>query len=109
MGIAQNKSSIDLTQKPSSETLNQAKSLGIYVSNNSGAITEEQAIAGIVKLYELKTGYRVKPSNASFSNVSSNYREAVRKAYALGLITDINPQGKVTYAKLCDLIAQVIE
>lgn len=109
MGIAQNKSSIDLTQKPSSETLNQAKSLGIYVSNNSGAITEEQAIAGIVKLYELRTGYRVKPSNASFSNVSSNYREAVRKAYALGLITDINPQGKVTYAKLCDLIAQVIE
>lgn len=109
MGIAQNKSSIDLTQKPSTETLNKAKSIGIYSGNSNGTITEEQAVAGLVKLYELKTGYKVKPSNASFSNVSANYREAVRKAYAIGLITDINPKAKVTYAKLCDMITQVIE
>lgn len=109
MGIAQNQTSIDLTQKASSELLSKAKSLGFYISNSSGAVTEEQAIAGIVKLYEVKSGNRVKPSNASFKNVSANYREAVRKAYALGLITEINPQSKVTYGKLCDWIAQVIE
>ena len=45
----------------------------------------------------------------SFSNVSANYREAVRKAYAIGLITDINPQAKVTYGTLCDWVAQVVE
>ena len=72
-------------------------------------ITEEQAVAGLVKLYELKTGYKVKPSSVSFQNVSADYREAVRKAYAAGLITEINPKAKVTYAKLCDMIIQVIE
>ena len=109
MGIAQNKSSIDLTVKPSTETFNKAKSTGIFIGNNSGTITEEQAVAGLVKLYELKTGYKVKPSSVSFQNVSADYREAVRKAYAAGLITEINPKAKVTYAKLCDMIIQVIE
>lgn len=109
MGIAQNQTSINLTQKASSDLLNKAKTAGIYVSSNSGTITEEQAIAGIVKLYEIKNGYKIKPSSMSFSNVSANYREAVRKAYAIGLITDINPQAKVTYGTLCDWVAQVVE
>ncbi|WP_054739666.1 fibronectin type III domain-containing protein [Cellulosilyticum ruminicola] len=109
MGIAQNKSKIDLTVKPSTETFNKAKSTGIYSGNSNTTITEEQAVAGLIKLYELKTGYKIKPSNASFSNVSANYREAVKKAYAAGLITDINPKAKVTYSKLCDMLTQVIE
>ncbi len=109
MGIAENKSSINLTQKASNELLNRAKKAGVYISSNSGPITEEQAIAGIIKLYELKNGYKIKPSSASFLNVNANYREAVRKAYAIGLITDINPQAKVTYGTLCDWVAQVSE
>ena len=108
MNIAQNRSSINLTQSASSELIKQAKTSGIYISSNSGTITEEQAIAGLVRLYELKRGFKIKPSSQSFANVSSNYREAVRKAYAIGLIENITPQGKVTYSKLCDWVAQVI-
>ncbi len=110
MGIAQNKSSIDLTESVTSDLKTKARTSGIYISQSTGTVTKEQALAGVVKLYELKQGYQVKPSKVVFKGVSSTYKEAVGKAYALGLIDEaINPSGKVTYSELCDWIIQVIE
>lgn len=110
MGIAQNKSSIDLTESVTSDLKTKARTSGIYISQSTGTVTKEQALAGVVKLYELKQGYQVKPSKVVFKGVSSTYKEAVGKAYALGLIDEtINPSGKITYSELCDWIIQVIE
>ncbi len=109
LGIAQNKSSIDLAAPIYSDTLTRARTTGIYTETSSGGVNEEQAIAGVVKLYELKTGYKIKPSSVAFSHVSSPYREAARKAYAIGLIESMNPKQPVSYATLCDWILQVTE
>ena len=110
MGIAQNKSSIDLTANASSDLRARAKTAGIYVSQSTGTVTKEQAIAGVVKLYELKSGYQVKPSKVVINGVSSTYKDAVGKAYAIGLIDEnIKPAAKVTYSELCDWIMQVTE
>ena len=86
-----------------------AKTASIYISSNRGAVTQEQAIAGIVKLYELKSGYKVRPSSTQLKGVSAEYKDSVAKAYALGLIDRISPQDNVTYATLCDWILQVTE
>lgn len=109
LGIAEGSSSIDLTTVPTSSMIAKAKTSGLYISSNTGEITKEQAIAGAVKLYELTHQRSVKPSSMTFSNVSSTYREAAAKAYAIGLVTTINnPTGKITYSELCDLIVQAI-
>lgn len=107
LGLAQNKQDIDLTADVSQEVKAKVKTIGLYVSSNTGYITQEQALNGVVKLYELKTGYKIKPSTKSFNNVSKNYRESAAKAYAIGLITDIDPQAKITYRQLCDWLMQV--
>lgn len=109
LGVAEKRSSIDLTTAITYDEVAKARNLGIYIGSNSGAITEEQAIAGIVKLYELTNGYQVKPSSRNFSGVSSNYKTAVQKAYAVGLIEEINPQHMVTYSQLVQWILQVTE
>lgn len=109
LGVAQNKSQIDLTAPAYADSLTKAKSAGIYISSSSGPVNEEQAIAGIIKLYELKNGYKIKPSTVRLGGVSRDYQEAVSKAYALGLIEAINPTRPITYEVLCDWILQVTQ
>ena len=110
MGIAKKDTQINLSQEPTKELKTQAKTSGIYISYNTGAITKEQAVAGVVKLYELNAGYKIKPSKVSISGVSGAYKESVAKAYAIGLIdTDFKGYSKITYNELCDLIIQVVE
>jgi hypothetical protein len=109
LGTAQNKGAVDLTASASSDSITKAKSAGLYIGSNTLVVTEEQAIAGIVKLYELKNGYKVKASSVKFNNVAQPYREAASKAYAIGLIETINPKASVTYGTLCDWILQVTE
>ena len=109
LGVAQNKSQIDLTAPAYADSLTKAKSAGIYISSSSGPVNEEQAIAGIIKLYELKNGYKIKPSTVRLGGVSRDYQEAVSKAYALGLIEAINPTRPITYGVLCDWILQVTQ
>ena len=110
LGIAKNSKAIDLTQSASQADYSAAKASGLYISSARGNVTKEQALAGVVKLYEMKHGYKLKASNMSFSNVSSNYKEAVSKAYAAGIIEAMNdPQANVTYGQLCDWIAVAID
>ncbi len=110
MGIAQKSTQIDLTAAPTSDLKAKARTSGIYISYNTGLITAEQAISGVVKLYELSSGYRVKPSKVSIPGTSGTYQEAVSKAYALGLIeNDFQPLRNVTYSQLCDWIIQVVQ
>lgn len=108
LGVTQNKSKIDLTATVPADMKDHAKASKLYISNNTGAITEEQAIHGVVRLYELTTGNKVKPSNKRVVGVSAAYEESVRKAYALGLINTINASAPITYGQLCDLIVQVL-
>ena len=73
-------------------------------------MTREQALAGAVKLYEIKHGNKIKASNRNFSGVSSTYSEAVSKAYAVGMIDRMDsPRSNVKYSELCDWIALAIE
>lgn len=110
LGIAKNKSAIDLTQNATAADYAAAKASGLYISSSTGNVTREQALAGVVKLYELKHGTKIKASNMVFSNVSSNYRSAASKAYAVGIIDSMqNPQASVTYGELCDWIALAID
>lgn len=109
LGMAQNRSEIDLTAPIYADTRTRARTAGIYTESSSGGITEEQAIAGVVKIYELKTGYKIKPSTVRFNNVGASYQEAVAKAYAIGLIDSINPKQLVRYNTLCDWLLQVTE
>ncbi len=110
MGIAKKENQITLNQAPTQELKTQAKTSGIYTSYNTGTITNEQAIAGVVRLYELNAGYKVKPSKVNISGVSGSYTESVGKAYAIGLIdASFKGYSKITYSELCDLIIQVVE
>lgn len=107
VGLAQGHVDIDLDAAPS-QNIQRAKSSMIYTENTSGYMTQEQAVHGVVRLYELKTGNRIKPSTHTFSGVSSAYKQSVSKAYALGLITDISPKAQITYGRLAELIQLVL-
>ncbi len=111
LALSLNREGVNLSAGASTDDYNKAKIAGLYISNNRGYITKEQALVGAVKLYELKNRYQIKPSNLAFNNVSSNYRPIASKAYAIGLIgeTLVNPQGTITYGELCDWLIQVIE
>lgn len=109
LGLSLNRNGIDLTSGASTDDYTKAKIAGLYISNSRTNVSKEQALAGVVKLYELKNRYQIKSSNLSFDNVSSSYKEAASKAYAIGLIEDtlVNPQGTITYGELCDWLIQV--
>jgi len=110
LGIASNSKGINLVQGASDSDYKAAKASGIYISNARGEVTREQALAGAVKLYEMKHGNNIKPSNMTFTNVSSNYRTAASKAYAVGMITSLeDARETVTYGELCDWIALAID
>lgn len=110
VGLAQKSGNIDLVSGATSEDYQKARAAGFFTSNTNGNVTKEQALAGVVKLYEIKHGNKIKPSNMTFSGVSPAYAEAISKAYAVGLIEMMNsPQGNVTYSELCDWIALAVE
>lgn len=110
VGIAENSPAIDLTSAVTEEEYQKAKAAGFYISNTRGNVTKEQALAGAVKLYEIKHGSKIKASNMSFNGVSGTYAQAVSKAYAVGMIERLdNPRSNVKYNELCDWIALAIE
>lgn len=107
MGIAKGYVDIDL-DATTSETRNKAKAAGFYIENGPGLVTQEQALHAVVRLYETKTGNRVKPSSVTFSGVSPKYKESVQKAYALGLINQVRPNETINYGQLASLIILVL-
>lgn len=110
LGIRLNRNPINLVTGATSDDYEKAKAAGLYISSSRGNVTKEQALAGMIKLYEINHGYKIKPSNRTFNNVSITYREAASKAYAIGLIDSIeNPQSTITYEALCDWMIQVIQ
>ena len=109
LGVARKTQNINLVQGASEADYKAASSAGLY-NGNGGNVTREQALAGVVKLYEVKHGDRIKASKMTFPGVSASYSEAVSKAYAAGLIDEMTaPKANVTYAELCDWIALAIE
>lgn len=106
LGIQLKRAETNLSVSATSVDYQKARAAGIY-RGNGGYVTKEQAIAGIIKIYEVKNG-KLKPSNKQISGTSAAYSEAVRKAYAIGLIDEINPQQYVTYEELCDWLVQVL-
>ncbi|MGL4736439.1 MAG: fibronectin type III domain-containing protein [Cellulosilyticaceae bacterium] len=108
LGVAQNKSVIDLTTPPSNDAREKARAAQLYISRQDGFVTQEQAISGVVRLYELRSGSKIKASANRVSGVSPAYKEAIGKAYAIGLIDGINAAAPVTYSQLCDWMIQVL-
>lgn len=110
LGIQLGRTSIQLSTQPTASDYAKAKAAGLYVSNNRGALTQEQALAGVVKLYEITHGYPIKASNKVFNKVSANYKQAASKAYAIGLIETMEtPQSTLNYEMLCDWVIQVVQ
>lgn len=110
LGIARNADTIDLTTSATETDYNAAKASGLYISNVRGAISKEQALNGCVRLYEMKHGNAIKPSNADLNGFSSNYQQAAQKAYAVGMISTVsNPQETITYGELFDWLAMAVD
>lgn len=110
LGIAEKRSQIIPDVGPSQSEQGRAQKAGLYQGNINSALTQEAAISGIVKLYELTNGMPIRPDKSrNLSHVSPNYRDNIHKAYTIGLIDSIRPSQSVTYKELFDLIEQVIE
>ncbi|OOB76973.1 MAG: hypothetical protein BEN19_03085 [Epulopiscium sp. Nuni2H_MBin003] len=108
LGIAFNQQAIDLDATISADKQNQASNSGIYTSSTDGMVTREEAVSGLIKLYELKMGYRVQASSRTFEDVSAQYSENVSKAYSLGVISGIhNPTAIADYDYICDILVNL--
>lgn len=110
MGIAENKEEINPSSVLTSNLLSKAKDSGIFISKDiKSNLNEETMVHGLIKLYELKTGKRVKVIGVyNVKNVSDPYKESVQKAFTLGLISSINPTKTVSYEIFLDLLIQII-
>ena len=106
LGIAQDYTDITLSDTLTPQQVKMAEAIAIDV--DGPYVTQEEAIHGIVKLYEMQTGYRVQPSNKNFEDVSPKYQDSVAKAYALGLIEEVEAEN-VTYGDLSEWLLQVIQ
>ncbi|ONI47834.1 hypothetical protein AN644_03720 [Candidatus Epulonipiscium fishelsonii] len=104
LGITTNEEKIDLDGWLSDASYDMAAISGLFVEDSKGIVTEQEVVSGIVRLHELRTGDRIKPSNVTFNGLDPVYQENVSKAYAIGLIDDIEPTSGVTYEELCDLL-----
>jgi len=110
LGIAEKKAQIHPDAGLTSSQISRASNSGLYTGNVNSALTQEAAISGVVKLYELSHGIAIRPqTNRSVSNISSSYRTNIQKAYTIGLIDNIQPKQAINYRQLFDLIEQVIE
>lgn len=108
LGIALKNPHINLKGSATYEEYRQAKQAGFYISSQRQVMTKEQALTGVIRLYEIQIGRQIKPSQVSLPKVSQPYRVAVAKAYAIGLIEDISPQQKITYEELCQWLTQLM-
>lgn len=108
LGIAQDQPEIDLTTPLTSSLRKKAETSGIYIESNNRNLTQEMAVSGVVKLYEMKEGRKIKASKVMGSAASAKYQENIAKAMTLGLIQNINPTAPITYGELCTLIVQVL-
>lgn len=110
LGIAEKRSQIRPDAGLTREEIDRARNAGIYVGQTSSALTQEAAISGIIRLYELTSGISVRPqTQGNVMGVSSAYNSNIQKAYTLGLIYDIRPDQAISYSELFNLIEQVIE
>ncbi|HHX61543.1 MAG TPA: fibronectin type III domain-containing protein [Epulopiscium sp.] len=110
LGIAEKKSQIKPDKGLTAEEIYRAKNAGIYIGQTSTALTQEAAISGVVRVYELTNGISVRPqTKENVSAITTNYRSNIQKAYTIGLISGINAKQPITYAELFNLIEQVIE
>ncbi|MGL4362129.1 MAG: fibronectin type III domain-containing protein [Cellulosilyticaceae bacterium] len=107
--IALNKKDINLDESVTNERRQQANASRIYLANESGYVTQEQAVNGVIKLYEMRTGSRIQASATVPTAVSRVYRESVEKAYTIGLINSIEPKKSITYGELATLVINVLD
>ncbi len=92
-GIIKEKPEITMSAQLASDEYTALGRSGILVSGDK--IKREDAIASMVEVYELKTGSRIQRITSTsnvpgISNVSSKNKEAVAKAYDIGLYYDNN-------------------
>lgn len=110
LGIAENRPQIEPGIGPTNAQRDRARRSGLYTGNPNTGLTQEAAISGLVKLYELTHGISVRPNTSNnVSGISASYQNNIQKAYTIGLIDYINPKQSITYGQLFNLIEQVIE
>lgn len=110
LGIAEKRNKIIPDALPSNVEKERAQKAGLYIENTTGRLTQQVAISGIVRLYELNNGIAIRPnSNIDVSGVANRYQNNIRKAYTIGIIDRINPTASITYKELFDFIEVVIE
>lgn len=106
LGIAMGDLVINLDAPISTTQANQVSNSGLFIGNLSEAATNESALAGLIKLYELRNGYPVGATSTYFADVSPQYQASIAKASALGLIdaTSFRAQDVATYDYVCDIL-----
>lgn len=92
-GIVRNKTEITMNQSLDDQDYTALGRSGLLISGDK--VKREDAIASLVKLYEIKTGNSIKLEISTsdvpgISTVSSENKTAVAKAYQIGLYDDSN-------------------
>jgi len=80
--------------------------------NAAGLISNQEAIAVIMSLYEHRTNTRIStmrinnPARTAAMNLDARYAQAVRAAFEMGIVTDtaLNPAGSVTIGQFLDML-----
>ncbi len=107
LGLAEGQRDINLESYISTGRRSQANLTRLYMGNRT-YITQEEALNGVIRLCEMKTGYRIQPAQKTFAGVNPEYSQSVAKAYTLGIITDIDPDAVVSYGELSTWIQMIL-
>ncbi|WP_029488044.1 fibronectin type III domain-containing protein [Candidatus Epulonipiscium viviparus] len=111
LGIAYANTTIDLDKSVSDSEISQATHSGLFTESQTSEISNEAAIAGLIKLYELKNGYSILTitPQTNFEGASKQYSASLSKAYALGIIDEstFEPLEPATYDYICDLLVNL--
>ncbi|OON97781.1 MAG: hypothetical protein ATN31_00015 [Candidatus Epulonipiscioides saccharophilum] len=109
LGIAFNNTNISIDKSLSTSETTQAYNSGLFTDNISDSVTNEAAVSGLIKLYEIKNGYPLWIDNSFLpylDNSNSKYHSNLLKAYSMGIISPetFGPADIATFDYVCDLL-----
>ncbi|OON93253.1 MAG: hypothetical protein ATN31_06775 [Candidatus Epulonipiscioides saccharophilum] len=121
LGMAYNKAEINLNNILTQDEITQINNSGLYdeeileerklhlqEDKELGKVTNEEAVSGLVSLYERKNGYigpEVIPEK-TIEDATEKYERSLNKAINMQLINpeDFNPNEPVNYDTICDIM-----
>jgi hypothetical protein len=115
--IAEDKKQVAVNQTPSQATITTLQRSGMFVSAGAASVPREQAVASMIRLYELKTKQQIRPSynlnNTPYTDTRSaaaQYHTALLKAAEINMLSgnSARPKAALTLGELFELAEVVI-